>query len=239
MTVRVDGYFYPMRMTLSYSTQTIFPGSTKLGKARQTLSSSEPFRKGQTYLLSTLTTPWRKPSNLWTSWVYSLRPRVPSWIWSRWIQSASHRNNFTSPPNFGYVDCDAKSHSDIQLLHPWATFSGDIHTSPTNNQDHTFMGDYIILVFNQPTWPLLRLWRPYLTQTFNNALTVTLHIPLKYLAAKIPYQPHNYFLASFLRDLQHKHKPFSTLPFKPIIKTLRYLRLHSYLFTLKFSEETT
>ena len=62
------------------------------------------FPKGQTYLLSTLfissiiTTPWRKPSNLWTSWVYSHRPRVLSWIWIRWIQSASHRNNFTSPP---------------------------------------------------------------------------------------------------------------------------------------------
>ena len=37
-----------------------------------------------------ITTPWGKPSNLWTFWVYSLRPRVPSWIWIRCIQSDTH-----------------------------------------------------------------------------------------------------------------------------------------------------
>ena len=47
---------------------------------------------------SSITPPWRKPSNLWTPCVYSLRPRVPCWIWIRWIQYATHRNNFTSPP---------------------------------------------------------------------------------------------------------------------------------------------
>ena len=44
---------------------------------------------------SSITPPWGKLSNLWTSCVYSLRRRVPSWIW---IQYATHRNNFTSPP---------------------------------------------------------------------------------------------------------------------------------------------
>ena len=38
--------------------------------------------------------PWGKPSNLWTTCIYSLRPRVPSWIWIRWLQYATHRNNF-------------------------------------------------------------------------------------------------------------------------------------------------
>ncbi len=66
-----------------------------------------------------------------------------------------------------------------------------------NNQDHTFMGDYIIPVLKQQTRPLLHLWRPYLTQTFNNALTVTMHISLRHLAAKIPSQLHNYFLPSY------------------------------------------
>ena len=47
---------------------------------------------------SSITTPWGKPPNLWTSWVYSLRPRVPSWIWIRWIQSATHWNTFKLPP---------------------------------------------------------------------------------------------------------------------------------------------
>ena len=112
------------------------------------------------------------------------------------------------PFNFGYVDYNAKFRSDIHLLHPWATFSRDIHVSPPYNQDHTFMGDYIIPVLNQQTRLLLHLPRPYLTHTFNNGLTVTLHISLKHLAAKTPYQLHNYFLPSFLRDLQHKRKPF-------------------------------
>ena len=97
----------------------------------------------------------------------------------------------------GYVDCDAKFCSDIQLLHPLATFSGDIHASPQNNHDHTFMGDYIIPVLNRQTRLLLHLWRPYLTHTFNNALNVTLLISLKHLAAKIPSQLLNYFLPSY------------------------------------------
>ena len=76
-------------------------GQHQIGEIRQnTFSSSKLLRSGQTsYCLffnssSNLTPPWGKPSNLWTSWVYSLRPRVPSWILIRWIQYATHRNNF-------------------------------------------------------------------------------------------------------------------------------------------------
>ena len=125
------------------------------------------------------------------------------------------------------------------LRHPVTSSLGNIFwrtvalLSP-NNQDHTFMGDYIIPVLNQQTRLLLHLGRPYLTHTFDNALTVTLHISLKHLAAKIPYQLHNYFLPSFLpsflRDLQHKRKPLSTLPLKTIIKPFRYLVSLSFIF---------
>ena len=132
--------------------------------------------------------------------------------------------------NFGYVDCNAKFRSDIQLLYPWATFSGDIHASPPNNQDHTFMGDYIIPVLNQQTRLLLHPWRPYLTHTFNNALTLTMHISLKHLAAKIPYQLHNYFLPSN-ETCSINVNPFPTLPLKTTIKILRQLRSFSLLFT--------
>ena len=44
-----------------------------------------------------ITTPWGKSSNLWTSWVYSFRPSFTNWLWIRWIQSVSYRNNFKSP----------------------------------------------------------------------------------------------------------------------------------------------
>ena len=78
---------------------------------------------------SSIMTPWGKPSNLWTSSVYSFRPRVPSWLWIRWIQSASHRNNFKSPSTLAMSTATQNSaRSDIQPLHPWATFSGNIHT---------------------------------------------------------------------------------------------------------------
>ena len=79
----------------------------------------------------------------------------------------------------------------------------------SNNQDHTFMGDYIIPVLNQQTRPLLHLWRLYVTHTFNNTLTVATHISLRHLAAKIPSQLHNYFLLSYLRDLQHRGTLYS------------------------------
>ena len=67
-----------------------------------------------------------------------------------------------------------------------------------SNQDHTSMGDYIIPDLKQQTRLLLHLWRPYPSQTFNNALTLAMHIPLRHLAAKIPSQLNNYFLPSFL-----------------------------------------
>ena len=74
-----------------------------------------------------------------------------------------------------------------------------------NNQDHTFMGDNIIPVLKQQTQLFAT---PMVThnsaQTFNNALTVVTHIPLRHLAAKIPSQLDNYFLPSFLQDFQHK-----------------------------------
>ena len=88
-----------------------------------------------------------------------------------------------------------------------------------SNQDHTFMGDYIISILNQQTQLLLCLWQcifhsdiqhgleygdAYSAQTFSIALTVVTHIPLRHLVAIIPSQTNDYFLPSFQRDLQHK-----------------------------------
>ena len=81
-----------------------FSGQHQIGESLPNTLFLRSFWKGQTYLLSTpfisssITTPWGKPSNLWISWAYSLRPTVPSWIWIRWIQYATHRNHFKSPP---------------------------------------------------------------------------------------------------------------------------------------------
>ena len=80
--------------------RTIFPGSRNWGKPPNTFSSSELLRldRRNDYPLSSIAAappPWGKPSNLWTSYVYSLRPKVPSWIWIRWIQYATHRTTFS------------------------------------------------------------------------------------------------------------------------------------------------
>ena len=97
-----------------------------------------------------------------------------------------------------------------------------------NNQDHTFMDDYMIPVLNQQTRPLLHLWRPYLTQIFNNALTVAMHISLRHLAAKIPSQLHNYFLPSFLQDSRMK-VPFILAAIKTFIKIFSISHSNSFI----------
>ena len=177
MTVRIDAYFHPIRMTYPISTRTIFPGSTKLGKALQTLSLPQKLLNWADVItvcspFSSSITPLRgKPSNLWTSWVYYFRPRVPSWIWIRWIQYATHKNNFKSPPALAMLTvaqntAPIASHfiSDQIFLETFTLLS-------LNDQDHAFMGNYIIPVLNQQTRPLLHQKRPYVTHTFNNALT--------------------------------------------------------------------
>ena len=144
----------------------------KLGKSRQTLSSSEVFRTGQTYLLSALlitssiTTPWGKPSNIWTSWVYSLRPRVPNWIWIRWIQSASHRNNFTSPLISAMSTTIHNSAQTSSNFIPGQHFleAFTLLFPQTTRTTHPW-ADYIIPILNQQTRLLLHLWRPYLTHS--------------------------------------------------------------------------
>ena len=140
------------------------------------------------------------PPNLWTSWVYSHRPRVPSWIWIRWIQYATHSNNFKSPSTLAMSTATQNSSQTPCHFIPGQHFLDTFTLLSPNDQDYTFIDDNVP-VLNQQTRLLLHLWRLYLTHTFNNALTVMLHISLKPLAIKIPYQLHNYFLPSFLQDL--------------------------------------
>ena len=181
-----------------------FSGQHQIGESPPNTLFLRTFRKGQTYSLSALfisssiTTPWGKPSNSWTSWVYSHRPRVPSWIWIRWIQYASHSNNFKSPPTLVMSTATQNYAQTSSYFIPGQHFLETFTLPSPNNQDHTSMDDYIIPVLNQQTRLLLHLWRPYLTHTFNNALTVATHISLRQIAAKMPSQLHNYFLPCFL-----------------------------------------
>ena len=172
---------------------------------------------------SSIMTPWGKPSNLWTSWVYSFRPRVPSWLQIRWIQSATNRNHFKSPSTLAMLTAMTNSTQTSSYFIPGQNFLETFRLLSLNDQDHTFMGDYIIPVLNQQTWPLLYLWWRYITHTFNNALTLTMHILLRHLATKTPLLFPS-FLPSFLWDLQQKRKPLFHAAIKTIIKTSWHLR---------------
>ena len=209
MTIRVDAYFHPMRMTYPIQPEPFFWTAPKLWKPVKLLLPQNISNRTDVLTIcslhsSSITTPWGKPSNLWTSGVYSLRPRVPSWIWIRCIQSTTHRNTFISPLTLAMSTAIRNSAQTSGYFIPGQHFLETFMLLSCNNQDQIFMGDYIITVLNQQTRPLLHLWRPYLTQTFNNALLVAMHISLKHLATKIPSQLHNYFLPSFLRDFPHK-----------------------------------
>ena len=120
------------------------------------------FLTGQTHFLSSpsrSTTPCGKPSNLWTSWIYSLRPRVPSWTQIRCRESATHRNTFMPPLTFAMLTATHNSTQTSSYLNPGKHYQETFMPLPYNNQDHTFMGDYIFPVLKQQTQNLLHLWR--------------------------------------------------------------------------------
>ena len=176
MTVRADTYFHPIRMTYPIQPGPFFQAAPNWGKAAkhslpQKLSNWTDVITVRSPFSSSIMTPWGKPSNLWTSWIYSLWPRVPGWIWIRWIQSASHRNNFTSPPKLAISTAMQNSTQTSSYFIPGQHFLETFMLISPNNQDHTSMGNYIIPVLNQQTQLLLHLWQPYLTHTFNNVLT--------------------------------------------------------------------
>ena len=142
-----------------------FSGQHQIGESPPNYLFLRTFRKLQTYLLSALffsssssiTIPWGKTSNLWTSWVYTHRLRVPSWIWIRWIQYATHSNHFKSPPTLAMSTAMQNSAQTSSYFIPGQHFLETFTLLSPNDQDHTFMGDYIIPILNQQTRPLLHL----------------------------------------------------------------------------------
>ena len=140
-----------------------------------TFSSTEFFKKDRRLTvcssIAAASTQWGKPSNLWTPCVYSLRSRVPIWIWIRWIQSASHRNNSKSPSTLAMSTATQNTALTASHFISGQHFLEIFMLLSPNDQGHALMGDYIVPVLNQQTRPLLHLWQPYVTHSFNNALT--------------------------------------------------------------------
>ena len=128
-----------------------------------TFSSSELFKKDRRLTVyssiaaaaAAASTQWGKPSNLWTPCVYSLRPSIPSWIWIRWIQSASHRNNSKSSSTLAMLTAMQNTTPTASHFILGQHFLETFTLLSPNNQDHTSMGNYIVPVLHQHTWPLL------------------------------------------------------------------------------------
>ena len=154
LTVRVNAYFHPI-------IPDHFSGQHQIGEKPakhslpQKLSNWADVITVRSTFSSSITTPWGKPSNLWTPYIYSLRPRVPSWIWIRWIQFTSHRNNSKSPSTLAMSTATQNTALTTSHFIPGQHFPETFTLLCPNDQDHAFMGDYIIPVLSQQTWLLL------------------------------------------------------------------------------------
>ena len=145
---------------------------------------------------SSITPPWEKPSNLWTSWVYSRRPTVPSWIQIKWIQSASHRNNKKSPSTLAMSTATKNTAPTASHFIPGQHFLGTLTLLSPNDQ--TFMGDDNFPVLNQQTRLLLHngdISPSHVQQCLN----LKMHFSPGHLAVKMPSQFYNNFI-SFLNS---------------------------------------
>ena len=97
-------------------------------------------------------------------------------------------------PKIGYVDCDAKFHSDTELLLHWATFSGDIHASLRNNQNHKLTVTSTFLSSNGKhdfCYTMANISPSHIQQCLN----LTMHFSLRHFAAKMLSPLHNNFIS--------------------------------------------
>ena len=166
----VDAYFHPIRVTYLIQPGPFFRAAPNWGKAAkhslsQKLSNWTDLITVRSPFSNNITTPWGKPSNLWTSWVYSLRLRVPRWIWIRWIPYTSYRNNYTPPPKLAmstamHNSAQTSSHfipgqhfletcfspQTTRITHSWTTTTFLSSTSK-HNFCYTY-GDHISLTYS-------------------------------------------------------------------------------------------
>ena len=103
--------------------------------------------------------------------------------------------------------------SDNQLRHSWATFSGDLHASPTaTTTTHLWVTTSFLSINSKQDFCYVYS-DAYSAQTFSIALTVVTHISLWHLAAIVPFQLNNYFLPSY--ETCSRKAPFILVAIKP------------------------
>ena len=120
-----------------------------------------------------------------------------------------HRNTFILPLTLAMSTATHNFAQTSSYIIPGQHFQETFMLLSYNNQDHTYVGDYIIPVLNQQTRPLLHLWRPYLRHsTMPYRLWRTFHssiLLLKFLLNSITIS----YLPFFLWDLQQRGTLYS------------------------------
>ena len=99
-------------------------------------------------------------------------------------------------PKIGYVNCDAKFCSNTKLLLHWATFSGDIHASPQNKQNHKLTVTSTFLSSNSKH-NFCNTMANISPSHIQQCLNLRMHFLLRHLAAKMLSQLYHNFI-SFL-----------------------------------------
>ena len=135
-------------------------------------------------------------------------------------------------PKIGYVDCDAKFRSDIQLLHLWAKFSGDIHeTTRTTNSSVT-----TTFLSSTSKHNFCYTYADISHSHIQHCLNLTMHFSPKHLATKMPSQLYNNFLPSFLPSYETcsiSVNPLFYAAIKTFIRKPYGIFVFSHLFTFK------
>ena len=142
-------------------------------------------------------------------------------------------------PKIGYVDCDAKFRSNTELLLHWATFSGDIHASPRNNQNHKLTVTSTFLSSNSKhdfCYIMANISPSHIQQCLNLAI----HFSLRHLAAKMLSPLHNNFISfpSFFPSNETCSININPL-FHPAIKNLHIKANSIFVFFILLYFTTT
>ena len=191
LTVRVDTYFHPIRMTYPIQPQPFFQAASNWGKPAkhslpQKLSKRTDIHTVYSLLLAAASRHHEESHLIYGPLEFILLAQgFP----------VDYELDEFNPPHTGTTLSRLQLQNSAQTSShfiPGQHFLEKFMLLSPNDRDHIFMDDDNVPVLNQQTRLLLHLWRPY---TINNALTITPPISLKHFSA---YQLHNYFLPSFL-----------------------------------------
>ena len=159
LTVRVDVYFHPIRMTYPIQPEPFFRAAPNWGKPAKHFLLLRSFQTGQTSYcpLSFFAAASRNHEE--GHLVYGPLESIlfDQGFPVEYELDATHRNNFKSPPALAMMTVIQNSTLTASHFIPGQHFLEIFTLLSPNNQDHAFMGDLIIPILNQLTQPLLHL----------------------------------------------------------------------------------